>query len=192
MKFIEQVVNAVYNEFKIAFQVIIDKIGIYSSPTFKIQKKYIRKSSEYKGIKYTIITGEEYINSVDLLTHFFENRLDEIIIEKDGLMISLLNEKKIILERLIDSISEDMKSKIVDDFNSKIVKLDDEMIKTIEVFFECGLNLSESAKALYIHRNTLIYRLDKIQKVTSYDIREFNNAMIFKIIFLYIGRKKAI
>ena len=100
--------------------------------------------------------------------------------------------KKIILERLIDSISEDMKSKIVDDFNSKIVKLDDEMIKTIEVFFECGLNLSESAKALYIHRNTLIYRLDKIQKVTSYDIREFNNAMIFKIIFLYIGRKKAI
>ena len=192
VKFIEQVVNAVYNEFKIAFQVIIDKIGIYSSPTFKIQKKYIRKSSEYKGIKYTIITGEEYINSVDLLTHFFENRLDEIIIEKDGLMISLLNEKKIILERLIDSISEDMKSKIVDDFNSKIVKLDDEMIKTIEVFFECGLNLSESAKALYIHRNTLIYRLDKIQKVTSYDIREFNNAMIFKIIFLYIGRKKAI
>ena len=192
MKFIEQVVNAVYNEFKIAFRVIMDKMGIYSSPTFKIEKKYIRKSSEYRGIKYTIITGEEYINSVDLLTHFFENRLDEIIIEKDGLMISLLNEKKIILERLIDSISEDMKSKIADDFNSKIAKLDNEMIRTIEVFFECGLNLSESAKALYIHRNTLIYRLDKIQKVTSYDIREFNNAMIFKIIFLYIGRKKAI
>ena len=84
-----------------------------------------------------------------------------------------------------------MKSKIADDFNSKIAKLDNEMIRTIEVFFECGLNLSESAKALYIHRNTLIYRLDKIQKVTSYDIREFNNAMIFKIIFLYIGRKKS-
>ena len=86
-------------------------------------------------------------------------------------------------------ISEDMKNKIVNDFNSKISKLDSEMIRTIEVFFNCGLNLSESAKELYIHRNTLIYRLDKIQKVTSYDIREFNNAMIFKIIFLYIGRK---
>ena len=82
-----------------------------------------------------------------------------------------------------------MKNKIVNDFKSKIAKLDNEMIRTIEVFFKCGLNLSESAKELYIHRNTLIYRLDKIQKVTSYDIREFNNAMIFKIIFLYIGRK---
>ena len=105
---------------------------------------------------------------------------------------TICDEKKLILEGLIDSISEDMKSKIADDFNSKIAKLDNEMIRTIEVFFECGLNLSESAKALYIHRNTLIYRLDKIQKVTSYDIREFNNAMIFKIIFLYIGRKKVI
>ena len=63
------------------------------------------------------------------------------------------------------------------------------MIRTIEVFFNCGLNLSESAKELYIHRNTLIYRLDKIQKMTSYDIREFNNAMIFKIILVYMGKK---
>ncbi|WP_304576487.1 CdaR family transcriptional regulator, partial [uncultured Clostridium sp.] len=71
-------------------------------------------------------------------------------------------------------------------------KLDNEMIRTIEVFFKCGLNLSEAAKELYIHRNTLIYRLDKIQKITSYDIREFNNAMIFKIIFLYNKKKKII
>ena len=63
------------------------------------------------------------------------------------------------------------------------------MIRTIEVFFNCGLNLSESAKELYIHRNTLIYRLDKIQKMTSYDIREFNNAMIFKIILVYMEKK---
>ena len=82
-----------------------------------------------------------------------------------------------------------MKNKIVNDFNSKISKLDSEMIRTIEVFFNCGLNLSESAKELYIHRNTLIYRLDKIQKMTSYDIREFNNAMIFKIILVYMEKK---
>ena len=59
----------------------------------------------------------------------------------------------------------------------------------MEVFFKCGLNLSEAAKELYIHRNTLIYRLDKIQKYTSYDIRDFNNAVIFKIVFFF-GRKK--
>ena len=101
----------------------------------------------------------------------------------------ILDDKKLVLEEVIDSISEDMKNKIVNDFNSKISKLDSEMIRTIEVFFNCGLNLSESAKELYIHRNTLIYRLDKIQKMTSYDIREFNNAMIFKIILVYMGKK---
>ena len=57
------------------------------------------------------------------------------------------------------------------------------MIRTIEIYFKCGLNLSDAAKELYIHRNTLIYRLDKIQKCTSYDIREFNNAVLFKIVF---------
>ncbi|MBM6839900.1 helix-turn-helix domain-containing protein, partial [Clostridium saudiense] len=65
------------------------------------------------------------------------------------------------------------------------------MIKTIEVFFKCGLNLSEAAKELYIHRNTLIYRLDKIEKLTSYDIREFNNAVIFKIVFFLWKEKKS-
>nr|WP_243187433.1 helix-turn-helix domain-containing protein [Clostridium celatum] len=57
------------------------------------------------------------------------------------------------------------------------------MIKTIDVFFKCGLNLSDAAKELYIHRNTLIYRLDKIQRYISYDIRDFNNAILVKILF---------
>ena len=89
---------------------------------------------------------------------------------KYGVKEVIFDDKKLVLEEVIDSISEDMKNKIVNDFKSKIAKLDNEMIRTIEVFFKCGLNLSESAKELYIHRNTLIYRLDKIQKVTSYDI----------------------
>ena len=57
------------------------------------------------------------------------------------------------------------------------------MVKTIEVFFNCGLNLSEGAKELFIHRNTLIYRLDKVEKVTGVDIRDFNKATLFKILF---------
>ena len=57
------------------------------------------------------------------------------------------------------------------------------MMKTIDVFFNCGLNLSEAAKELYIHRNTLIYRLEKIQKYTGFDIKNFNEAVIFKSIY---------
>ena len=49
-------------------------------------------------------------------------------------------------------------------FNEGFSKFDNDMIKTIDVFFELNLNLSEAAKSLYVHRNTLIYRLDKIEK----------------------------
>ena len=82
-----------------------------------------------------------------------------------------------------------MKKDIYEKFKKGISKLDNEMIRTIEVFFKYGLNLSEAAKELYIHRNTLIYRLDKIQKYTNYDIRNFNEAVLLKII-LFIWKEK--
>ncbi len=175
MSLIEHVVNDIYYESKIEFQLIIDRIGIYTSPKLSIQKNYTKKTTEYKGITYTLITDEEYIN---LLTCLLESRLDNIIFKKNSSIINLLDEKReLIFENSRLSVEE---------------LIDNEMIRTIEVFFKCGLNLSEAAKELYIHRNTLIYRLDKIQKITSYDIREFNNAMIFKIIFLYNKKKKII
>ena len=102
---------------------------------------------------------------------------------------SVINEKKLILEGIIDSVSEEKKEKIYHIFNEGISKLDNEMIRTIEVFFRCGLNLSDAAKELYIHRNTLIYRLDKIEKYTAYDIRNFNSAVLFKVVF-FIWKEK--
>ena len=62
--------------------------------------------------------------------------------------------------------------------------LNDEIFTTITKFFENNLNLSEAARKLYIHRNTLIYRLDKIQKVTGLDLRHFEDAMLLKIIIM--------
>lgn len=102
---------------------------------------------------------------------------------------SIIDEKKMILEGIIDSVSEEKKEKIYKLFNEGFSKLDNEMIRTIEVFFSCGLNLSDAAKELYIHRNTLIYRLDKIEKYTAYDIRNFNNAVLFKVVF-FIWKEK--
>ena len=102
---------------------------------------------------------------------------------------SVINEKKLILEGIIDSVSEEKKEKIYHIFNEGFSKLDNEMIRTIEVFFRCGLNLSDAAKELYIHRNTLIYRLDKIEKYTAYDIRNFNTAVLFKVVF-FIWKEK--
>ena len=62
-----------------------------------------------------------------------------------------------------------------------IEDMDKETITTINKFFENSLNVSETSRQLYIHRNTLVYRLDKIQKTTGLDLRVFEDAITFKI-----------
>ena len=59
--------------------------------------------------------------------------------------------------------------------------LDDETLMTINKFFENSLNVSETSRQLYIHRNTLVYRLEKIQKSTGLDVRVFEDALTFRI-----------
>ena len=65
-------------------------------------------------------------------------------------------------------------------------KLDDETLITIEKFFENNLNVSEASRQLYIHRNTLVYRLDKLQKKTGLDLRVFEDAITFKIALMVV------
>jgi carbohydrate diacid regulator len=70
-------------------------------------------------------------------------------------------------------------------FNKKTSRLfNDEMLHTIEMFFEKDLNLSDTARQLYIHRNTLVYRLDKVQRLTGLDLRKFDDAVTFKMMML--------
>ncbi|MEG0571067.1 MAG: helix-turn-helix domain-containing protein [Oscillospiraceae bacterium] len=59
--------------------------------------------------------------------------------------------------------------------------LDHETLFTIQRFFENNLNVSETSRKLFVHRNTLVYRLEKIKKVTGLDLREFDHAIVFKI-----------
>ena len=59
--------------------------------------------------------------------------------------------------------------------------LDKETLFTIHKFFENNLNVSETARKLFVHRNTLVYRLDKIKKLTGLDLREFDDAITFKV-----------
>lgn len=59
--------------------------------------------------------------------------------------------------------------------------LDQEIITTVQKFFENNLNVSETSRKLYVHRNTLVYRLDKIYKLTGLDLRTFDDAIVFKV-----------
>lgn len=71
---------------------------------------------------------------------------------------------------------------VLTDENSKEIFEDDEMIYTAEEFLNNSLNVSETARVLYLHRNTLIYRLDKIEKETGLNVRKFSDALTFRLI----------
>lgn len=62
-----------------------------------------------------------------------------------------------------------------------IESLDADTLDTINKFFENNLNVSETSRKLYVHRNTLVYRLEKIKKLTGLDLREFDHAIVFKV-----------
>jgi len=85
----------------------------------------------------------------------------------------------------------------VDDFKTALFDpgtravLDDPiMTGTAEEFLLCSLNIAEACRKLYLHRNTLLYRLDKIQELTGLDIRVFSDAMIFKLIAVLYNTNK--
>ena len=90
----------------------------------------------------------------------------------------------LILERFLMELPQDISAyyhSLL--FNRKTARLfNEEMLYTIEMFFRKDLNLSDTARQLYIHRNTLVYRLDKVQRQTGLDLRSFDDAVTFKIL----------
>ncbi|MDR1820844.1 MAG: helix-turn-helix domain-containing protein, partial [Oscillospiraceae bacterium] len=74
----------------------------------------------------------------------------------------------------------------------KLSDLDRDTIETVETFFKNNLNLSEASRNMFIHRNTLVYRLNRIRRITGLDLREFDDAVIFKIammVYKYLNRR---
>ena len=71
-------------------------------------------------------------------------------------------------------------------------QFDEETLSTVDKFFENSLNISETARQLFVHRNTLVYRLEKIQKQTGLDVRVFEDALTFKIALMVADHMKFI
>ena len=65
--------------------------------------------------------------------------------------------------------------------SGSIDSIDNETIFTIQKFFENNLNVSETSRKLFVHRNTLVYRIEKVKKITGLDLREFEDAIVFKV-----------
>ena len=107
--------------------------------------------------------------------------------EKDVIAYSVLGIGRLIYQLPIPLckmfIKEIFENKTPDQF-------DEETLTTINKFFENSLNVSETSRQLYIHRNTLVYRLDKLQKSTGLDLRVFEDAITFKIALMVVEYMK--
>ncbi len=91
---------------------------------------------------------------------------------------------RLILERFLMELPQDISAyyhSLL--FNRRNQRLfNEEMLYTIDMFFRKDLNLSDTARQLYIHRNTLVYRLDKVQRQVGLDLRKFDDAVTFKML----------
>ncbi len=92
--------------------------------------------------------------------------------------------RKQILERLLKEIPcekrREIRRRVLGDGENRV--LNDEMMETADMFLRSDLNLSDTARQMFIHRNTLTYRLDKIRKETGLDLRRFSDAVIFRVL----------
>jgi sugar diacid utilization regulator len=96
------------------------------------------------------------------------------------------------LEALLDKAPDQAKRRLVDGvFKGMEAALDAELITTLDTFFAEDCNVSDTAKMLYIHRNTLLYRLDKFKQETGLDVRMFDHAVLVKLaLILYKVTKR--
>lgn len=107
--------------------------------------------------------------------------------EKDIISYSSLG-----IGRLIYQLPENLCHLFIDEIFKDGVpeSIDEEILTTVNKFFENNLNVSETSRQLFVHRNTLVYRLEKLQKATGLDVRTFDDALTFKIALMVVNYVK--
>ncbi|MBL4936456.1 helix-turn-helix domain-containing protein [Clostridium sp. YIM B02515] len=128
--------------------------------------------------------GNIIFNAKDIKNAYTQAKECLILSKNFGIKEEIFYYDKMLFEKIVYNISVEVKGELLSRFKEKFNLFDSELINTIEEFVNCGLNISDAARKLYVHRNTLIYRLDKITKETGFDIRNFKEATVFIIAFL--------
>lgn len=126
------------------------------------------------------------------LAKLYNNCVEALLLrQRYGINQKLLNYQNMLVYRLIASLDQKLKEEIVERvFSSSFTEVfNSEMELTIEEMLKNNLNITDTSARLYIHRNTLIYRIDKIHKLTGFDLRKFEDSMIFKLAWLIYKEK---
>lgn len=163
-----------YEDLEKTAKIIIDMLG-----TEAMTKAHVAYGTIVNEIKEVSRSYKEAKMALDVGKIFYG---DKDVIAYSNLGIGrLIYQLPLPLCRMF--IKEIFDSRSPDDF-------DEETLTTINKFFENSLNVSETSRQLYIHRNTLVYRLDKLQKSTGLDLRVFEDAITFKIALMVVKYMK--
>ncbi len=157
--------------------------GIENKELEKLARSIVDTLSGEFYTRATVGIGTVIDNIKDLARSFKEAQIalevgkvfdtEKVIISYDNLGIARL------IYQLPTTLCETFLREVFK--HSSIENLDQETLFTIQKFFENNLNVSETSRKLFVHRNTLVYRLEKIKKLTGLDLREFDHAIVFKI-----------
>jgi len=159
------------------------KSGVDSKDLEKLARSISDTLSSEFYTRVNVGIGTSVMGIKDLARSFKEAQIalevgkvfdtDKVIVSYDNLGIARL------IYHLPTTLCETFLSEVFK--KGSIESLDHETLFTIQRFFENNLNVSETSRKLFVHRNTLVYRLEKIKKLTGLDLREFDHAIIFKI-----------
>jgi len=134
-------------------------------------------------VKTTIGIGTVAMQLKNIVTSFKEAQLAIEVGQVFDTEKTIISFENLGVGRLIYQLPTTMCEQFLSEVFRKgsISALDHETLFTIQKFFENNLNVSETSRKLFVHRNTLVYRLEKIKKLTGLDLREFDHAIIFKV-----------
>jgi len=165
--------------------VVIKEVGpnVDSKYVLKMAASIEQKLSEELGIKCIIGIGTPARHLRELADRYKEAQVAIDVGKVFDTEKTIINYENLGLGRLIYQLPTTLCEMFLSEVFKKnpIESLDQETLYTINKFFENNLNVSETSRKLFVHRNTLVYRLEKIKKLTGLDLREFDHAIVFKV-----------
>ena len=159
------------------------KRGIDQHDIEKLALSIVDTLSGEHYIKAVVGIGTPIANVKDLATSFKEAQIAMEVGKVFDTEQSIISYDNLGIARLIYQLPTTLCEMFLKEVFKQggIESLDAETLFTIQRFFENNLNVSETSRGLFVHRNTLVYRLEKIKKLTGLDLREFDDAIVFKV-----------
>ncbi len=157
--------------------------GVDTKELYKIAKNIQDAVTQELGVKTVIGVGTVVSHIRELARAYKEAGVAIEVGKVFDTEKTIINYENLGIGRLIYQLPTTLCEMFLQEVFKKnpIDSLDQETLFTINKFFENNLNVSETARKLFVHRNTLVYRLEKIKKLTGLDLREFDDAITFKV-----------